>query len=507
MSLDRRSFRLGAVAGVFLVIGVVAGIVFSSRMDWVAPAQSQQAVGQAIAQTAVAQPLPAGSAPPSFVPVVKAAMPAVVNISTTRTIKRGDEPNPFMEDPIFRHFFGEEFGRHFQLPKERRENSLGSGVIVSPDGYIVTNNHVVAKADEIKVLLADKREFTGKVIGTDPRSDIAVIKINAKNLPVLPWADSDKLQVGEYVLAIGNPFGLSQTVTMGIVSATGRANVGIADYEDFIQTDAAINPGNSGGALVNARGELVGINTAIFSRSGGSMGVGFAVPANMARGVMESLIKTGKVVRGWLGVSIQEVTPALAKQFGLSNGSGALVNKVLPGSPAAAAGLQKGDVIVGFNGKPVESPSTLRNTVAQTPVGQKVAVDVMRDRKQVKLNVKIAEQPKDIARAGMEEQGVQGGAEGSALAGVEVRSLTSDIARQLGLPAGTAGVLVSDVASGSLAEAAGVQQGDVIAEINHQPVRNTSDYRRISSKLGKKASVLLLINRRGDQLFLAIEPG
>ncbi|KPK71141.1 MAG: hypothetical protein AMJ84_06585 [Acidithiobacillales bacterium SM23_46] len=497
MSFDRRSFRFGIVAGAFLVIGVVAGIVFSSRMDWVAPAQSEQTVAPA---------LPAGSAPPSFVPVVKASMPAVVNISTSRTIKRGEEANPFMDDPFFRHFFGEEFGRRFQIPKERRENSLGSGVIVSADGYIVTNNHVVAKADEIKVLLSDKREFTGKVIGTDPRSDIAVIKINAKNLPVLPWADSDKLDVGEYVLAIGNPFGLTQTVTMGIVSATGRANVGIADYEDFIQTDAAINPGNSGGALVNVRGELVGINTAIFSKTGGSMGVGFAVPANMARGVMESLIKSGRVVRGWLGVSIQEVTPALAKQFGLTNGKGALVNKVVPSSPAAAAGLQKGDVIMSFNGKGVDSPGVLRNTVAQTAVGQTVKVEVMRDRKSVKLDVKIAEQPKDMAKAGVEEEGVQEGAEGSALAGIEVRTLTSDIARQLGLPSGTAGVLVSDVVSGSLAETAGVEQGDVIVEINHQPVRNTNDYRRISTKLGKKANVLLLINRRGDQLYLAIEP-
>lgn len=497
MSFDRGSFRLGIVAGVFLVVGLVAGIVFSSRMDWIAPAVSQETSPR---------PLPAGSAPPSFVPVVKSASPAVVNISTSRTIKRGEEMNPLMEDPFFRHFFGEEFGRRFQVPKERRENSLGSGVIVSADGYIVTNNHVVAKADEIKVLLSDKREFTGKVVGTDPRSDIAVIKINAKNLPVLPWADSDRLEVGEYVLAIGNPFGLTQTVTMGIVSATGRANVGIADYEDFIQTDAAINPGNSGGALVNTRGELVGINTAIFSRSGGSMGVGFAVPANMARGVMESLVKSGKVVRGWLGVSIQEVTPALAKQFGLTNGKGALVNKVVPNSPASSAGLQKGDIILAFNGKTVDNPSVLRNTVAQTPIGQKVKVEVMRDRKTVKLDVKIAEQPKDIAQAGTEEEGVQEGAEGSALAGIEVRSLTSDIARQLGLPPGTAGVLVSDVASGSLADAAGVEQGDVIVEINHQPVRNTNDYRRISSKLGKKASALLLINRRGDQLFLAIEP-
>ncbi|HEU5338651.1 MAG TPA: trypsin-like peptidase domain-containing protein, partial [Sulfuricaulis sp.] len=322
MSLDRRSFKVGIIAGVFLVTGVIAGIVFSSRTDL---------LPSAISAPAETTPPPViGGTPPNFVPVVKAVMPAVVNISTTRLVKQGGPAqSPLMDDPFFRQFFGEEFFHRFQIPRERRENSLGSGVIVSADGYIVTNNHVVAKADEIKVLLNDRREFTGKVVGTDPKSDIAVIKINAKDLPMVPWGDSDKLEVGEYVLAIGNPFGLNQTVTQGIVSAVGRANVGIADYEDFIQTDAAINPGNSGGALVNVHGHLVGINTAIFSRSGGYMGIGFAVPSNMTRTVLDSLIKGGKVVRGWLGVSIQDVTPDLAKQFGLKEARGALVGEVI----------------------------------------------------------------------------------------------------------------------------------------------------------------------------------
>ena len=303
MSFDRRSFRLGILAGAFLFLGLIAGIVLSSRLDWLPAAESRE--------NATRASIPPGTAP-NFVAVVKAVTPAVVNISTTRTVRvQGADISPFMDDPLFRQFFGEEFFKRFQMPRERRENSLGSGVIVSSDGYIVTNNHVIAKADEIKVLLNDKREFTGKVVGTDAKTDIAVIKISAKNLPVVPWGDSDKLDVGEYVLAVGNPFGLNQTVTLGIVSAVGRADVGIADYEDFIQTDAAINPGNSGGAMVNARGELVGINTAIFSRSGGYMGIGFAVPANMTRAVMNSLIKGGKVVRGWLGVSIQNVTPSL----------------------------------------------------------------------------------------------------------------------------------------------------------------------------------------------------
>ena len=501
MSFDRRSFKVGIIAGVFLITGVLVGIVFSSRIDWLPSAASSPT--DTAATTA---PVLTGPTPPNFVSVVKAVMPAVVNISTTRVVKQDGEMQqaPFMSDPFFRQFFGDQFSHQFRIPRERRENSLGSGVIVSPDGYIVTNNHVIAKADEIKVLLNDKREFTGKVVGSDPKSDIAVVKINAKNLPVIPWGDSDKLDVGEYVLAIGNPFGLNQTVTQGIVSAVGRANVGIADYEDFIQTDAAINPGNSGGALVNARGQLIGINTAIFSRSGGYMGIGFAVPSDMARAVMDSLIKTGKVVRGWLGVSIQEVTPDLAKQFGMKEARGALVSEVIPDSPAAAAGIQSGDIIIGFNDKPVESPSVLRNTVAQIPVGATVKLEVLRNKKTVTLEAKIAEQPKDMTQA--EGETVQGNDKDTSLAGVEVRNLTPDIARQLGLHAGTAGVVVARVEQGSVAEEGGLQEGDVIVEINRHPVRNIADFKRLSSKLSKKDNVLLFINRRGQKLFIAIQP-
>ncbi|TKB76152.1 MAG: trypsin-like serine protease, partial [Nitrospira sp.] len=239
---------------------------------------------------------------------------------------------PF-DDPFFRRFFGDEFFRRFEAPRERKERSLGSGVIVDATGLIITNNHVVNKADDVKVLLSDKRELKAKLIGTDPKTDLAVLKIEAEHLHTIPWADSDKLEVGEFVLAVGNPFGLNQTVTMGIVSAVGRASMGIAEYEDFIQTDAAINPGNSGGALVNVRGELVGINTAIFSQSGGNMGIGFAVPSNMARSILDQLVEHGKVVRGWLGVSIQDLSPELATQFGLPEAKGVLVSDVLDDSP------------------------------------------------------------------------------------------------------------------------------------------------------------------------------
>src|SRR3990170_1758434 len=345
------------VRGIFLALmligaGMVLGFTLASDLGWLPSSRAQNESKPA------ERPALLGAAP-NFVEVSKAVKPAVVNISTTRLIKGeegGAQTNPFFEDPFFRRFFGDEFYRQFEAPRQRKEESLGSGVIIDC-GYIVTNNHVIAKADEIKVVLSDKREFKGKLVGTDPKSDLAVIKIAASNLPTIPWGDSTRLEVGEYVLAVGNPFGLNQTITMGIVSAVGRANVGIADYEDFIQTDAAINPGNSGGALINVHGELIGVNTAIFSRSGGYMGIGFAVPANMARTVMQSLIKGGKVIRGWLGVSIQQVTPELAKQFGLKEARGALVSEVIAESPAVAAGLKDGDVITAFDGKPVESPS------------------------------------------------------------------------------------------------------------------------------------------------------
>ena len=509
MTIDKRSFRVGLIAGLFLFAGLIAGVVLSSRLDWMPVADSAEPVGT--------KPIPAGAPKENFVGIVKAVTPAVVNISTTRVVKAPGGPGggneqmaPFMDDPFFRQFFGEEFFRRFQIPRERRENSLGSGVIVSNDGYIVTNNHVIAKADEIKVLLNDRREFIGKVVGTDPKTDLAVIKISAKDLPVVPWGDSDKLEVGEYVLAIGNPFALNSTVTLGIVSAVGRANVGIADYEDFIQTDAAINPGNSGGAMVNVRGELVGINTAIFSRSGGYMGIGFAVPANMTRSVMDSLVKTGKVTRGWLGVSIQEISQSLAKQFNLTDTKGALVSEVIPDSPAAQAGLKSGDVVISLDGKRVDSPAILRNMVAQTPVGKTVKLEMLRDGKKQTFNVKITEQPKEVAQADGEEtlQGGEGetGTGKAALAGLEVRNLTPEIARQLGLPAGTNGVVVTGVAPDSAAAAAGVEPGDVILEINRQPVRSVADLKKLSGKLSKKEGALLLINRRGGKLFLAIKP-
>jgi serine protease Do len=495
-----RRLKVGGVAGGFLLVGVVVGLMFSLRMDWVAPANSSPAITSPALS-------PASAGQSNFVPVVKAVMPAVVNISTTRVIHGKDmqQMSPFFNDPFFRQFFGDQFPQGNAMPRDQRENSLGSGVIVDGSGYIVTNNHVVDKADEIKVLLGDKREFIGKVVGTDPKTDIAVIRIQAKDLPSVPWGDSDRLEVGEYVLAMGNPFGLNQTVTMGIVSAVGRANVGIADYEDFIQTDAAINPGNSGGALVNTRGELMGINTAIFSRNGGYMGVGFAVPSNMVRKVMQSLIDKGKVVRGWLGVSIQELTPELARNFGVTDAKGALVGEVVKDSPAAKAGFIAGDVIVAMDGKPIDSPTSLRNRVADMTLGKDVAVRVIRDKKPTELKAKIAEQPADLEQAAVGDSGGQSGGN-SVLAGLEVQAITPDIARQLGLAAGNGGVVVSGVDAASPAAASGVRRGDVIVEINRAPVHKLGDYQRLVNKLGKKDNVLLLINRGGGKLFVLIKP-
>jgi len=504
--IKNRYFFVGMIAGFSLSLGIAVGLILATSAGWLSSDSGDPGRNSTLhtSEVSAAPPMDQG-----FVAVAKAATPAIVNISTTRVVKgpSGSPMTPFFEDPFFRKFFGDEFSHQFDVPRERREQSLGSGVIVDPNGLIITNNHVVAQADEIKVLLGDKREFKGKVVGTDPKTDIAVVRIDAKDLPTIPWGDSDKLQVGEYVLAIGNPFGLNQTVTMGIVSAVGRANVGIAEYEDFIQTDAAINPGNSGGALVNVRGELIGINTAIFTQSGGYMGVGFAVPSAMAKSVMDNLVKTGKVVRGWLGVSIQGITPELAKQFSLQEAKGALVTDVLENSPAAKAGLQQGDVIVSFDGKPVEDPGSLRNHVAETGIGKKVKIGIVRDKKQQDLEVVIAEQPKEMAQKGTGESSASAGDNVSrALAGMEAQELTPSLARQLGLSKSDKGVVITQIDPDSAAGSAGLREGDLVVEMNRQPVKSLKDYDRIASKIGKEDSILLLVNRQGRNSYFAIKP-
>jgi serine protease Do len=485
MTRSKRNLIYGAT---LILIGLIIGLGISSNFNLLSNGFTQETH---ISKDAIDILSKTGQ---TMAEVAAAVKPAVVNISSTKTIKVSGFQSPFFDDPFFRRFFGDEFGP-FRRPREHKQSGLGSGVIVDKDGYILTNNHVIRDADEIKVKLSDKREFKGKVIGTDPKTDLAVIKIDSNHLPVLKLGDSGKLKVGETVIAIGNPFGLNQTVTSGIVSATGRANVGIADYEDFIQTDAAINPGNSGGALVNVRGELVGINTAIFSTSGGYQGIGFAIPSSMAKVVMDNLINKGKVVRGWLGVSIQPVTPDLAKQFDIKDDKGALVGDVVEESPAEKAGMQRGDVIIEFDGKEVTDPSSLRNSVAGTPPGKKVSLKIMRDGKMQKVDVTIAELPADMQKMRGEYDNL--------LKGVMVQGLTPELKKNLDIPKRITGVVVTDIDEGS--PAGGIlMQNDVIIEVNRKRINSMKDYESVVSKIKSGQDILLLVFRNGSTTYLSL---
>ncbi len=411
----------------------------------------------------------------AFAKVVQKARPAVVFIRVEKTVEKSTAQGPFnymdpfdfFNDPFFQRFFGPRF--HRPQPKRKfKERGQGSGFIVDKKGYILTNNHVVGGADLIEVRLFDGREFKAKIIGTDPQSDVAVIKIDADDdLPVLPLGDSDKLQVGEWVIAVGNPFGLSESVTVGVVSAKGRNRIGINDYEDFIQTDAAINPGNSGGPLINIRGEAIGMNTAIFSRSGGYMGIGFAIPINMAKAVMRQLIEKGKVVRGWLGVVIQEIDEDLAKSFGLEKPEGVLVTEVADDSPAKRGGLKQGDIILQLNGQKVKDVGDLRNRIALTPPGTKVKLLVLRDGKKKLLVVKIGEKPGETTVAGVRHGILK-------KLGLSIQDLTPELAEQFGYKEGQ-GVLVSEVEPGSPAERAGIRAGFLIEEVNRVRVHNVKE--------------------------------
>ena len=427
--------------------------------------------------------------------VADAVRPSVVNVSTTSTVTMEENPEgDLFNDPFFRHFFGDPHGHQ---KRKYKSAALGSGVIFSENGYILTNNHVVKGAEDIKVVLSDKREFKGKIVGTDPRTDLAVIKINAKDLPAAKLGDSSKLKPGDIVLAVGTPFGLNSTITMGIVSAVGRSNLGIADFEDFIQTDAAINPGNSGGALVNTNGEVVGINTAIFSTSGGYMGVGFAIPSDMAKTVMDSIIKHGKVVRGWLGVSIQDLTPDIAKSLGIKQQTGALVADVVKDSPAEKAGLKRGDVIVTFDGKPVEDSTSLRNMVSAAAPGKSVTFKLLREGKELSVTATLSEFKERKAVKKVEYNNV--------LKGITVQELTASLRDQIGVPENMNGVVITDVGADSPAQGI-LQAGDVVLEVNRHDIKNLSDYDQLVSKIGEKDPVLLLIYREGGTIYITIRP-
>jgi len=437
-------------------------------------------------------------APPpraGFGDVVERNLPAVVSITMTKISKTANEGQ--MIPPEFAPFFGPNF-RGPQQPRKSR--GAGSGVIVSPDGYILTNSHVVNKASQVKVLLSDRREFTAKLIGEDEKTDVAVLKIEATNLPSVTFSDSSKVRVGDYSLAIGNPFGVGQTVTMGIVSATARGGLGIEEYEDFIQTDAAINPGNSGGALVNANGELIGINTAILSSTGGNNGVGFAIPSNLARHVMNQLIEHGKVTRAFLGVMLQPLTPDLAAAMKVEGNHGAVVSDVTADSPAGRAGLRSGDVVIAMDGRKVIDSVQLKLMVGNSAPGATTKFTVVREGKQQTIPVTLGE---------LTDKKVAGARPGSseteeALEGVEVSDLTPRLRRQLELPAGSEGVVITGVDPSSRAAEAGLREGDVIRQVNRKPVSNVAGLQAELNRSGAKEDVLLQINREGSNLFVVV---
>ncbi len=433
-----------------------------------------------------------------FSSVIDPDLPKVVNISSTKVVRQPSTPNMF-SDPFFRQFFGGQFGR--RQPQSRKEYSLGSGVIINPDGYILTNNHVVAGASTVEVFTLNRRKYKAKIIGTDKRTDIAVLKIDATGLPSFTLGDSSNLKVGDVVFAIGDPFGIGETATMGIVSATGRALGGsVEHYEDFIQTDAAINPGNSGGALIDLHGHLIGINTAILSGGGGgNEGIGFAIPVNMARHVMDQIVAHGKVIRGFLGVTIQNVGPDMAKEFGLNQGGGALVADVNPKGPAAKAGVKRGDIILKLNGRNVVGSSDLSLHISEMAPGSVAHLDVYRNGKSQEISVKLGTFPE----SGQPGSAVQGS--GVALPGLQVQNLTSALAQQLGLPQGSKGVVVMHVDPTSGAAQAGVQRGDVIEEVDHMPVENVQQYNKaLAGRAGQP--VLLLISRGGETSYLVVQP-
>jgi serine protease Do len=483
--------------GVVLValVSLVVGLGISGALDWLAPSRAVNLMGE----SGNPDSSRTSGQLPDFVSLAKKMRPIVVNISTTQISDvRGQQEfgSPFGEEDPFNDFWKRFFGG--PLPRGRqRQQSLGSGFIIDADGSILTNNHVVENAQKIVVkLLGDEQEYEAKVVGRDSKTDIAVIKINTKtNLPTANLGDSDKLEVGEWVVAIGNPFGLDSTVTSGIVSAKGR-HIGQGPYDNFIQTDASINPGNSGGPLINLRGEVIGINTAIFSRTGGNMGIGFAIPVNLAKELLPQLRGKGKVTRGYLGVLIQKVTPEIAESLGMEHGYGALVANVSKDGPAEKAGVKVGDVIVEFDGKEVKDSGDLPIIVARTPVDKKVRMKVLRDKKEVMLGVAVGELKEEEVVASVPEKGELG---------MTVQKVTPQMAESLGLEK-PEGVVVTDVESGSAADEAGIRRGDVIVQIDRKPVRSVDEYKKSIAGIRKGKGVLFLVKRGDSTLFLALKP-
>ena len=491
-SFNKRLAALG-LAGVVVTAGAAIGLAQASQTDTRAADANVPLQETSIPRDG----LPRGS----YAPIVDKVSPAVVKIEVTATKDVQMQGSPF-DNPFWRQFFGDQFGQAFPQKQEEVEHGLGSGVIVSRDGYILTNNHVVDGAKDVKVTLPDGREFKAKVVGRDSKTDIAVVKIDAGDLPTIPMADSRNVEVGDVVLAVGNPFGVGETVTEGIVSAKNRGGMGIEHYENFIQTDAPINPGNSGGALVDIDGRLVGINTAIMSRSGGSQGVGFAIPSDLARNVMESLIKYGHVTRGYLGVNIQDVTPELASQFDVQNNKGAIVSAVEPNSPAEKAGFKEGDVIVRFNGDEIGDSRQLELDVAGTSPDSKVPVQVLRDGDQKTLEVTVKPQPGTDQLADADSQN---NSDNGTLNGVTVADLNSQAREQFNIPDDVKGALITQVDPSSASAQAGLQPGEVIESINRHPVSNADEAVQLTEHPKSKETLVRVWANGGSQYVVVNE--
>ncbi len=461
--------------------------------------------GTALCAEDSAQHKPLVTGLPDFAPLIEKLSPVTVNISSSRTVNVGNSqfgPNPFgNQDDPFREFFGDDFFKHFfggDPNREYRQQGLGSGFIIDPEGFILTNNHVIDGADEIKVKTYAGEEYDAQVVGTDPKTDLALLKIKLRKGDTLQAAtlgDSDALNVGEWVIAIGNPFGLQATVTAGIVSAKWR-KIGASPYEDFIQTDASINPGNSGGPLFNLRGEVVGVNSMIYSPSGGNVGIGFAIPINLASNVVQQLKDSGRVVRGWLGVVVQTVTPELAQSFGLDDGLGALVADLAPGGPAETAGIKPGDIIIEFNGRSISEMSDLPMLVAQTPIGRKVTVTVLRDGKKKEIHVKIGEL-KETREAATRSQNA------AVKMGIQVREITPELVQALGLTEDK-GILIVAVDPGSIAGRAGLAKSDVIKQVNRNPISTMASFNEALKKT-REENILLLVKRGRSSLWVVVK--
>jgi serine protease Do len=506
------ALRLGVAAALF-----AAGLVYSPAVHAIRfwGEEEEKPVERAEPEVAAPdKPAPLVQGLPNFADLAEALQPAVVNISTTTPVEMPQMgpgphpgPRPFgpqgpqgpggQGDPF--HEFWEPFERYFgPMPRQQKQRSLGSGFILDRNGFIMTNNHVVENAEEIIVSTSSDKEYKAKVVGRDPKTDLAVIKIEADNgddLKPVVLGNSDNLRVGDWIFAIGNPFGLSSTVTAGIVSAKGRY-IGQGSYDDFIQTDAAINPGNSGGPLVNLHGEVVGINSAIFSRSGGNIGIGFAIPINLAKELLPQLQEKGRVTRGWLGVYIQRVTPEIAESLKLDKTHGALVADVMKDTPAAEAGIEVGDVIVEFDGHPVKESTDLPLIVARTAIGKSAEVKLIRNGSPQTVSVKIGE---------LRDEEVQVAGGGTGELGLAVQNLTPEIAESLGIDPKTKGVVVSGIEPGSAADEAGLQRGDVVLEVNRQSVETETAYKKAVKKLEAGKTVLLLVRRGDNTIFMALK--